>query len=104
MTSTLNQDRLAVNGFGAGAFGRSVGLGGRVASFRPSELILRELPLRVERAAQLGELDEQMQRFARGVSGVPFFIVSDGKKRFKLSGAQPPEAFLEVFEDLGIDE
>jgi len=54
--------------------------------------------------AQLGELDEQMQRFARGVSGVPFFIVSDGKKRFKLSGAQPPEAFLEVFEDLGIDE
>ena len=54
--------------------------------------------------AELGELDEQMQRFARGVSGVPFFIVSDGKKRFKLSGAQPAEAFLEVFEDLGIDE
>jgi predicted DsbA family dithiol-disulfide isomerase len=54
--------------------------------------------------AELGELDEQMQRFARGVSGVPFFIVSDGKKRFKLSGAQPPEAFLEVFEDLGIEE
>ena len=50
--------------------------------------------------AQLGELDEQMQRFARGVSGVPFFIVSDGKKRFKLSGAQPPEAFLEVFAQL----
>lgn len=54
--------------------------------------------------AELGELDEQMRRFARGVSGVPFFIVSDGKKRFKLSGAQPAEAFLEVFEDLGIDE
>ena len=54
--------------------------------------------------AELGELDEQMQRFARGVSGVPFFIVSDGKKRFKLSGAQPPEAFLEVFEELGIED
>ena len=56
------------------------------------------------RPPRLGELDEQMRRFARGVSGVPFFIVSDGKKRFKLSGAQPAEAFLEVFEDLGIDE
>jgi predicted DsbA family dithiol-disulfide isomerase len=38
------------------------------------------------------------------VSGVPYFIVSDGKKKVSVSGAQPPEAFLEIFEDFGIDE
>ena len=54
--------------------------------------------------AELGELDERCAGLRAGVSRVPFFIVSDGKKRFKLSGAQPAEAFLEVFEDLGIDE
>jgi predicted DsbA family dithiol-disulfide isomerase len=27
----------------------------------------------------------------QGVSGVPFFIVSDGTRKVKLSGAQPPE-------------
>jgi predicted DsbA family dithiol-disulfide isomerase len=52
----------------------------------------------------LGETDEQLQRYARGISGVPFFIVSDGKRKVKVSGAQPPEAFLEIFEEFGIDE
>ena len=49
------------------------------------------------------EVEEQVRVFARGVSGVPFFIVSDGKKKVKLSGAQPPEAFTEIFESF-IDE
>ena len=40
--------------------------------------------------------EEQMARRI-GVSGVPFFIV-EGK--YALSGAQPPEAFLQVFEKL----
>ena len=50
--------------------------------------------------AQLSELDEQLSRFSRGVTGVPFFIISDGKRRVKMSGAQPPEQFMEVFQDL----
>mmetsp|Transcript_5430 Transcript_5430/g.13791 ORF Transcript_5430/g.13791 Transcript_5430/m.13791 type:complete len:147 (-) Transcript_5430:392-832(-) len=52
--------------------------------------------------AELSEVDEQMQRFARGVSGVPYFILSDGKQKVKLSGAQPPEQFLEVLEQFGV--
>jgi predicted DsbA family dithiol-disulfide isomerase len=36
------------------------------------------------------------------VSGVPHFIVGDGKRRISLSGAQPPEAFLDAFEELGV--
>jgi predicted DsbA family dithiol-disulfide isomerase len=34
---------------------------------------------------------------ARGVSGVPFFIIND---RYGLSGAQPPEAFLAAFDQI----
>ena len=43
------------------------------------------------------ELIEEQDRRARaiGVEGVPFFIFN---QRLALSGAQPPEAFLEVFE------
>jgi len=52
----------------------------------------------------LGETTESLERYGRGVSGVPYFIVSDGKKKVSVSGAQPPEAFLEIFEDFGIDE
>ena len=52
--------------------------------------------------AYLSETDEQLQRYARGVSGVPHFIVGDGKRRISLSGAQPPEAFLDAFEELGV--
>mmetsp|Transcript_15320 Transcript_15320/g.20552 ORF Transcript_15320/g.20552 Transcript_15320/m.20552 type:complete len:140 (-) Transcript_15320:352-771(-) len=43
------------------------------------------------------EVKEELSQFARGVSGVPFFIV-DGK--YKLSGAQPPETFSEIFEEI----
>jgi len=28
----------------------------------------------------MSEVDEQLQRYGRGVSGVPFFIVSDGTR------------------------
>ena len=54
--------------------------------------------------AELGEIDEQLQRFARGVSGVPYFILSDGKRRIRMSGAQPPEQFLDALEQLGAIE
>ena len=54
--------------------------------------------------AELGEVDEQLQRFARGVSGVPYFILSDGKRRIRMSGAQPPEQFLDALEQLGAIE
>ena len=55
-------------------------------------------------AVELEETNEQLRRFARGVSGVPFFIVSDGEKKFKMSGAQPPEAFLEIFDEMGMEK
>ncbi|GLC45550.1 hypothetical protein PLESTB_001205300 [Pleodorina starrii] len=42
------------------------------------------------------EVKQQLER-ARGVGGVPFFIIN---KSYKLSGAQPPEHFEEVFEQL----
>mmetsp|Transcript_12804 Transcript_12804/g.20725 ORF Transcript_12804/g.20725 Transcript_12804/m.20725 type:complete len:188 (+) Transcript_12804:229-792(+) len=51
---------------------------------------------------ELGEMNDQLQRYSRGVNGVPYFIVSDGTRRVKLSGAQPPEQFLEVLEGFGI--
>lgn len=38
----------------------------------------------------------------RGVSGVPYFIMSRGSKKHELSGAQRPETFLEVFKDLAL--
>lgn len=43
------------------------------------------------------EVKKEMATYAKGVSGVPYFIV-DG--RFKMGGAQPPEAFSEIFEEL----
>jgi predicted DsbA family dithiol-disulfide isomerase len=36
-----------------------------------------------------------------GISGVPFFIFEN---KFAVSGAQPPEAFVEVFERLSKDK
>jgi predicted DsbA family dithiol-disulfide isomerase len=45
---------------------------------------------------RIGEEVQAWQRKHR-ISGVPFFII-DGK--FKLSGAQEPSAFVEIFEDL----
>ena len=50
-----------------------------------------------KKKAELGEIDEQLQRFARGVSGVPYFILSDGKRRIRMSGAQPPAVFDQIF-------
>jgi predicted DsbA family dithiol-disulfide isomerase len=32
---------------------------------------------------------------------VPYFILSDGKRRIRMSGAQPPEQFLDALEQLG---
>ena len=52
--------------------------------------------------AELGEIDEQLQRFARGVSGVPYFILRDGKRRIRMSGAQPPEQVLDALEQLAL--
>mmetsp|Transcript_9406 Transcript_9406/g.32733 ORF Transcript_9406/g.32733 Transcript_9406/m.32733 type:complete len:175 (+) Transcript_9406:223-747(+) len=42
---------------------------------------------------------------ARGVRGVPHFIITEESsgRELELSGAQPPEAFLEAFEELGLD-
>ena len=42
-------------------------------------------------------LDEEAQARQLGVSGVPFFIIGG---QYGLSGAQPPEAFLQAFEQL----
>lgn len=45
--------------------------------------------------AGLKEVLAEERKFRRGVSGVPHFVI-DG--RYQISGAQPPEAFLEAFE------
>ena len=47
--------------------------------------------------AMLAEVQAELHSYARGVRGVPHFII-DGE--FHLSGAQPTEAFQEIFEDL----
>mmetsp|Transcript_19629 Transcript_19629/g.30749 ORF Transcript_19629/g.30749 Transcript_19629/m.30749 type:complete len:185 (-) Transcript_19629:417-971(-) len=43
------------------------------------------------------EVAEQMRKFAAGVSGVPFFFINGEPA---LSGAQPPEAFEEIFSEV----
>lgn len=45
------------------------------------------------------ETQAEMRQYGRAVSGVPFFIV-DGA--YALSGAQEPEAFLDLFKKLGM--
>lgn len=45
--------------------------------------------------AGLKEVLGEERKFRRGVSGVPHFVI-DG--RYQVSGAQPPEAFVEAFE------
>lgn len=42
------------------------------------------------------EVAEQLQRFGRGVRGVPHFIVDGGKT--VISGAQPTDVWEEIFE------
>ncbi|GIL73974.1 hypothetical protein Vretifemale_3965, partial [Volvox reticuliferus] len=46
--------------------------------------------------AHLQEVQQQLDR-ARGIGGVPFFIINNS---YKLSGAQPPELFEEAFEEI----
>jgi len=43
------------------------------------------------------EVEDEKRRFGRGCTGVPFFVINGEEG---LSGAQPPEAFLEIFNDL----
>ncbi len=59
----------------------------------------------VRRKLESGEdegrvLEMIRQSAARGVSGVPFFIVND---RYGLSGAQPPEVLVDAFEQIAAD-
>mmetsp|Transcript_78825 Transcript_78825/g.115431 ORF Transcript_78825/g.115431 Transcript_78825/m.115431 type:complete len:181 (+) Transcript_78825:330-872(+) len=43
------------------------------------------------------EVEDEKKAFGRGISGVPYFIIN---KEEGLSGAQPPEAFVEIFNDI----
>jgi predicted DsbA family dithiol-disulfide isomerase len=43
------------------------------------------------------EVNDEKKAFGRGVSGVPFFIIN---KEEGLSGAQPAETFIEIFQEL----
>lgn len=43
------------------------------------------------------EVEDEKKAFARGVRGVPFFIINNEER---LSGAQPPETFEEIFGEM----
>ena len=43
------------------------------------------------------EVKQELQTFAQGVTGVPYFIIGG---KFALSGAQDPAAFEEAFNRL----
>ena len=45
----------------------------------------------------MDEVRKDLATYARGVSGVPHFIING---QHHLSGAQPPEAFEDIFEEL----
>lgn len=45
----------------------------------------------------MDEVRKDLATYARGVSGVPHFIINE---QHHLSGAQPPEAFEDIFEEL----
>ncbi|KAG6542201.1 hypothetical protein Mapa_016434 [Marchantia paleacea] len=45
--------------------------------------------------AGVKEIHEEIKKYARGVNGVPHFTIGD---RIQLSGAQPPQSFVEAFE------
>mmetsp|Transcript_381 Transcript_381/g.1238 ORF Transcript_381/g.1238 Transcript_381/m.1238 type:complete len:175 (+) Transcript_381:164-688(+) len=47
----------------------------------------------------LQEVEQELQH-ARGISGVPYFIVSNGSRTLTFSGAQPPDTFVEALEEL----
>jgi len=45
------------------------------------------------------EISEGRKKFK--ISGVPYFVIGkEGQKPYGFSGAQPPETFLEIFEEL----
>jgi len=45
------------------------------------------------------EISEGRKKFQ--ISGVPYFVIGkEGQKPYGFSGAQPPETFLEIFEEL----
>ena len=50
-----------------------------------------------DKGVMLAEVEGELRSFARGVRGVPHFVI-DGQHH--LSGAQPTEAFVEIFEEL----
>ncbi len=45
-------------------------------------------------------LESQQTAVHYGISGVPFYIIRQGDKRYGVSGAQAPEVFLKVFSQL----
>mmetsp|Transcript_34856 Transcript_34856/g.69256 ORF Transcript_34856/g.69256 Transcript_34856/m.69256 type:complete len:153 (-) Transcript_34856:333-791(-) len=53
-----------------------------------------------DKAACLDEVKKDLQTYTKGISGVPHFIV-DGQ--YGMGGAQPPEAFAEIFETIAND-
>lgn len=50
--------------------------------------------------AYAADVERDLAKYARGVSGVPFFIIAHGERTLMLSGAQPPEAFADAFSEL----
>mmetsp|Transcript_14477 Transcript_14477/g.34222 ORF Transcript_14477/g.34222 Transcript_14477/m.34222 type:complete len:152 (+) Transcript_14477:256-711(+) len=50
-----------------------------------------------DKSAMLEETKQDLAKYGRGISGVPHFII-DGK--YGIGGAQPTEAFVEIFEEL----
>jgi predicted DsbA family dithiol-disulfide isomerase len=55
----------------------------------------------LERRTYLDAVEEDRRTAARiGISGVPFFVI-DG--RYGISGAQPPEAFVQVLSDIAAE-
>lgn len=50
-----------------------------------------------DKGVMRAEVEGELRSFARGVRGVPHFVI-DGQHH--LSGAQPTEAFVEIFEEL----
>lgn len=46
------------------------------------------------------ETEDEMRAHARGINGVPHFIISNGSRRLQFGGAQPPEVFIDAFEQL----
>ncbi|PYI52568.1 DsbA family oxidoreductase [Paenibacillus flagellatus] len=76
-------------------------IGDRAVLMRIAEetgLDANDLADRLDRGEGEAEIEEDFEMAKRiGITGVPFFIIG---RKFGLSGAQPPEAFLNVFRRL----